>query len=267
MFGNVLNLRHLAGLLGHERRVFGLQALGLYGSVRPHETFEEMAVDYLAEVRRVQPAGPYLLGGFSGGGLTAYEMARQLLAAGEEVALLALLDTRLPTPPTLRPNERARIHWDRIRDRGPSYLAGWALDRLRWELGRLQRHRRLPADDETTPAEFHSEQVAAAFLRALQCYEVGSYPGVVTLLRPPLQVAHVLGPGRATNARREFVFHDNGWGAHAAHVDVYEVPGDHDSMVLEPNVRVLANRLRQRLRAVENGAARTPREAAHVASD
>ena len=55
-----------------------------------------MASDYLAEVRRVQPEGPYLLGGFSGGGLTAYEMARQLLAAGEEVALLALLATRLP---------------------------------------------------------------------------------------------------------------------------------------------------------------------------
>ena len=266
MFGNVLNLRHLAGLLGHERRIYGLQALGLYGSVRPHETFEEMACDYLAEVRRVQPEGPYLLGGFSGGGLTAYEMARQLLAAGEEVALLALLDTRLPTSPTLRANERARIHWDRIRDRGPSYLADWAFDRLRWEFGRLQR-RRPPDDGDATPAEFHSERVADAFKRALLRYEVGSYPGVVTLLRPQLEVAHVLGPGRSTNAQRQFVFHDNGWGAHAARVDVHEVPGDHDSMVLEPNVRVLANRLRQCLQAVEAEARRAPREAAHVERD
>src|SRR5205814_9685647 len=88
MFGNVLNLRHLAHLLGNERRFFGLQALGLYGTHKPHETFEEMAADYLAEVRRVQPTGPYLLGGFSGGGITAYEMARELVQAGQEVALL-----------------------------------------------------------------------------------------------------------------------------------------------------------------------------------
>jgi thioesterase domain-containing protein len=49
----------------------------------------------------VQPKGPYLLGGFSGGGLTAWEMARQLEAAGEEVALLVLLDTPLPMRPAL----------------------------------------------------------------------------------------------------------------------------------------------------------------------
>ncbi len=56
----------------------------------------EAAADYIAELRQVQPHGPYLLGGFSGGGLTAWEMAQQLEAAGEEVALLVLLDTPLP---------------------------------------------------------------------------------------------------------------------------------------------------------------------------
>ena len=52
-----------------------------------------MARDYLAELRTVQPHGPYLLGGFSGGGITAYEMARQLLAEGESVPLIVMLDT------------------------------------------------------------------------------------------------------------------------------------------------------------------------------
>ena len=78
MFGNVLNLRHLAQLVGSDRPFYGVQARGLYGDHQPHETFEEMAADYIAELRTVQPQGPYLLGGFSGGGITAYEMARQL---------------------------------------------------------------------------------------------------------------------------------------------------------------------------------------------
>jgi len=76
------------------------------------------------------------------------------------------------------------------------------------------------------------------------------------LFRPKLDVAHVLGPGRMTNARREFLFHDNGWGEYAARVDVHEVPGDHDSMVLEPNVRVLANKLQKCIRSVEPGPSR-----------
>src|SRR5690554_5798698 len=93
MFGNVLNLRHLAQLLGQDRPVWGLQARGLFGDAPPHRRLDEAARDYIAELRQVQPHGPYLLGGFSGGGITAWEMARQLQAEGEEVALLAMLDT------------------------------------------------------------------------------------------------------------------------------------------------------------------------------
>jgi len=58
-----------------------------------------MARDYLADVRRVQPQGPYLLGGFSGGGLVAFEMARQLELAGEHTAALVLLDTPIRETP------------------------------------------------------------------------------------------------------------------------------------------------------------------------
>ncbi|HVS18632.1 MAG TPA: SDR family NAD(P)-dependent oxidoreductase, partial [Planctomycetota bacterium] len=139
MFGNVLNLRHLAHLLGNERRFYGIQALGLYGAQRPHETFEEMARDYLVELRRVQPSGPYLLGGFSGGGITAYEMAQQLLEAGEEVALLAMLDTSVPHPPVLSVDERARILWQRVSRRGWPAIADWARDKWRYERQRIAK--------------------------------------------------------------------------------------------------------------------------------
>ncbi len=266
MFGNVLNLRHLAHLLGNERRFYGLQALGLYGAHRPHETFEEMARDYLVELRRVQPSGPYLLGGFSGGGITAYEMARQLLAAGEEVALLAMLDTALPRPPILKANDRARILWQRVRRRGPTAVTEWARDKLRWEIARIRklRHAETP---HPQPCEFRSEEIGSAFRRALEHYSVQPYPGVVSLFRPRLDVAHVLGAGRMTNARREFVFHDNGWGKYVDRLDEYEVPGSHDSMVLEPNVRVLASKLQKCIRAVEPGSHRIILTgAAHVTS-
>ena len=106
MFGNILNLRHLAVHIGADRPVYGLQARGIYGGQAPHETFEEMARDYLAEVRAVQPHGPYLLGGFSGGGLVAYEMAQQLRADGEETALLVMLDTPYPDVATLSVQDR-----------------------------------------------------------------------------------------------------------------------------------------------------------------
>jgi len=247
MFGNVLNLRHLAQLLGDERRFYGLQARGLHGLEAPHETFEEMARAYLLELRAVQPSGPYLLGGFSGGGITAFEMARQLLAVGEEVALLVLLDTTPPRAPEPDFGERARILWQLVRRRGPVAVGSWARDRLRWELSRLEWRR--SERDEPRPDGFRSQAIGAAFRRALARYVVRPYPGTVTLFRPPLEIAHVLGEGRVTNARRELVFHDNGWGAHVARLVVHEVPGDHDSMVLEPNVRVLAARLQEALRS------------------
>jgi thioesterase domain-containing protein len=59
-----------------------------------------------------------------------------------------------------------------------------------------------------------------------------------------------------TNAQREFLFHDNGWGAFVDRVDVHEVPGDHDSMVLEPNVRVLAAKLRKCIQEIESASPR-----------
>jgi phthiocerol/phenolphthiocerol synthesis type-I polyketide synthase E len=91
--GNVLVYRELSRLLGPEQPFFGLQSRGLDGSEPPLETIEDLADLYRTEIRKVQPRGPYFLGGYCMGGAVAYEMACQLRAAGEEVALLALFDT------------------------------------------------------------------------------------------------------------------------------------------------------------------------------
>lgn len=251
MFGNVLNLRHLAGLVGRDRPVFGLQARGLYGEHEPHATFQEAARDYLEEVRSVQPKGPYLLGGFSGGGLTAYEMAQQLLAAGEEVALLVLLDTPLPMRPVLSRGDKLKIHRHNLARRGPAYLTERLQSRVRWELSRIRR-RFDDFSDEATPTTFHSKAIEAAFRGALPRYPVQPYPGRVVLYRPKLDREYDMGDGRFVSKEREFVLPDNGWTPYIGDLEVVEVPGDHDGMVLEPAVRALASRLR---RAIEESEA------------
>ncbi len=252
MFGNVLNLRHLAHQIGADRPFYGIQARGLFGDDPPHEDFVEMAQEYLEELRSVQPHGPYLLGGFSGGGIAAYEMAQQLRAEGEETSLLVMLDTPLPHQPPLRVSDRVKIQMDHLREEGTSYVMSWARNRIAWEKERRRRAAGPVAGPDTT---LHSEVIEAAFYRALGRYQVRPYDGTVTLYRPRLTPAHVFGPDRQIDINRRFVYFDNGWGPYCTRVDVTEVPGDHDSMVLEPAVRVLAGHIRKAIDAAEGAVA------------
>ncbi len=92
----VLVFTGLAQNFGHEIPVYGLQPLGLDGQTMPHCRIEAMATHYIQEIRSMQPEGPYYLGGRCFGGIVAFEMAQQLIAQGEQVAYLGILDTLLP---------------------------------------------------------------------------------------------------------------------------------------------------------------------------
>ena len=89
------SLRALTELID-DRPCYGIQARGLEERARPDRTVEACATRYLTEIRAIQPSGPYLIGGFSFGGLVAFEIACRLQAAGEKVSLLAILDTIAP---------------------------------------------------------------------------------------------------------------------------------------------------------------------------
>lgn len=91
--GNVLEYYDLARHLGPDQPFYGFQSLGLDGRHAPQTRVEDMATHYIKEMREIQPAGPYFIGGRSMGGTIAFEMASQLEQLGEEVGLLALLDT------------------------------------------------------------------------------------------------------------------------------------------------------------------------------
>ncbi len=91
--GNILLYRDIANHLAPEFTVYGIQARGLNGSHYTPGSIEEMAIDYIEAIKKVQPNGPYNLGGYCLGGTIAYEVAQQLSVRGDEVKNLFLIET------------------------------------------------------------------------------------------------------------------------------------------------------------------------------
>jgi amino acid adenylation domain-containing protein len=94
--GAVVRFHSLSKYLGADQPFYGLQASGLEAGQPCHTRAEDMASGYLQQIRKVQPEGPYLLGGYSFGGAIAYEMARQLAVQGQEHTTVVLFDTNFP---------------------------------------------------------------------------------------------------------------------------------------------------------------------------
>jgi len=105
IFGDVWGYRNLTDALKYDQAIYGMQMRGLDGKLPPHQTIEECAADYISLIQSVQPHGPYVLAGYSSGGLVAYEMACQLVSLGEEVDFLGLIDTAIP------PKLEVRLDW------------------------------------------------------------------------------------------------------------------------------------------------------------
>ena len=111
---NVLLFNALAMNMDDEQPVYGLQARGLNGVDEPLDVMEDIAANYISEILAQNPDGPYALAGYSLGGTIAYEMARQLMAMGKEVKMLAVFDTYAKQtdifdPPLKRTFNRVRL--------------------------------------------------------------------------------------------------------------------------------------------------------------
>ena len=250
--GEVLCYVHLARHLAAERPLFGIQVPDRDGGA-PWTALEEMAAYYVRCLREVQPAGPYRLGGWSLGGVVAFEMARQLEGAGESVELLALIDAAAPAPGGRREGIQggalvALFVWDLARLFGidlptlstpvdvGQLTAEEALACLRVE---AERSGVLPLGLE------HSELVRRfatfeANYRLAESYSGGVCAAPLTLLKAGNAV-----PGAAVRPAP-----DLGWGRLArGPIEVLEVPGDHYTLLHEPGVQVLAALLRERFAA------------------
>jgi len=256
--------RDLARHLGEDRPFYALHPHGLHGELPP-PTIEAMAMERLAEVRRVQPKGPYLLGGFCNGALVAFEMARQLAAAGETIDTVVMIGAD-------GSNFRYR-HVDSIARR-LSQLSGdddaaraarflelrrKAMDVEAWGRSQMMRIRAATSDPLHVPRRLmeiargqRAETVAAtpdapppmppvagaanpavvqAYTDAIDAYLPGKFQGRVILVwanddTPP--------EGGITY----------GWKTVCEDVQIVTAPGDHHSSIaLEENLRELAARL------------------------
>jgi acyl transferase domain-containing protein/thioesterase domain-containing protein/acyl carrier protein len=244
--GNVLNFRDMARLLDRQQPFYGLQARGVDGVLRPHTTIEEMATAYLDDVRVVQPRGPYLLGGYSGGGLVAFEMAQRLTAAGETVALLALIDTYYPEM-----RQRGRdlaSRWERLQRDGTraTLLRTYATQKRRALHASLAARLELCLRrDEQVPFELRNYHLTVRFEAAAARYRARAWPGRATLFRAE-QLFDMF----------ETAAPDYGWSdVVRGGVDVVTVPGDHDTLLLGANAEVMLGRLRDAIDVAQRACA------------
>ena len=232
--GNVLNFRDMSRAMGHDQPFYGLQAHGIDGVLRPLESIEEMASAYLREVRAVQPNGTYVFGGYSGGGLIAYEMARQATAAGATVALVLLLDTVPVTTGQIPVTMAMRLK--RLREVPVKYLSEiYTRRRARYLRNKdMARLREILARDEVVPSDLREMHVEHCMGTAAASYTRPPWTGRVVLVRAtePHFIFDSLGESYGWDK-----IVDGG-------VEVLRVPGDHDTLMLEPNASVLVGVLR-----------------------
>ncbi|MGC2161777.1 MAG: amino acid adenylation domain-containing protein [Silvibacterium sp.] len=252
--GHVFPYVHLAQFLGPDQPCYGLQAKGVEDGQDPHARIEDMATHYIQALQTVQPTGPYLLGGWSMGGVVAFEMAQQLHSQGQRVALLALLDARVPTPEETFPDEDADAILLVERYFGISFgpmesLAKLSKDeQLAFILEQAKSAGLVPVELDVSQARRFVELLRSD-LRATQNYELHLYPGRVTLFKAS-ETSAAMPPDPTL-----------GWSAWASEgVEVHAVPGNHANLVYEPHVKALAEKLTaclkqsQRVETLENGA-------------
>ena len=238
--GEVLSYRALAQRLGSDQPFYGLRCDRLEDQRPRHARLQDMARQYIEEIRTIQPAGPYRIGGHSGGALIAFEMARQLREAGEEVSSLLLMD-----PPCLRGPEGE-----------PDETAGRAVGRLgkllQWVAFYVTKLRLLDGEERAAYVREKALKLMREGLRAAAPFhedaeDAAGAPSVRDHTEPYVLLAY---PGRATiflarwqpfrgDRLREWRRVVSGG------LDVRVVPGFHSHVVQEPFVRVLAHELEE----------------------
>lgn len=254
--GHVLFYTPLAKALGAEQPLFGLQARGLDGEARPHLSIAEMAQDYVEAIKSVQPRGPYQLVGLSMGGSIAWEMACQLRDAGEEIAIVGLLDAKA----LHKPEEYTSGRYHRLLGNSP--IPDWLSEQVvilsvlfpatkkHWrKLKSIKRERQVTAllnfgrqagnvpDISETQLD-HILMVAEANKIALREH--------TPRLNDSRSVLFAAKKGLRTSTNESDG--DLGWKQFArARLEIHVVPGDHYTMVAPPHVRVLATKLKDYL--------------------
>ena len=238
--GEIWFFADMARQLGQEQPFYALRTQDLDWKTPPFNRVEDMATHYLREIQTIQPEGPYLLGGFGVGGIIAFEMAHQLISQSEKVNMLVLLDTVLPKPFQLGKSSPSSLI-SRI-----YYLRRIAFCVKYRELLKTVRafldyrfRRTSQKNDFYTEMWMRAHQVADKYVPRV-------YSGRIVLFMSETTRVFPRHPSARIDPWREFSA-----GPFYAHV----VRGEHLSIVMEPNVQALAQKLREYLDKASTGEA------------
>ena len=247
MPGDVLGYGSVVFHLGTGQPCYGLQSLAFHRPDQAHARVEQMAAYYVRLIRAQQPAGPYFLGGWCYGGIIAVEMALQLLAAGEQVAFLGLIETPATPPGWTHLRYYARRLALLLRMR-PKDLGVYLREKIKYYRGLKKanqlRFQRVEPSPRRSAAEVEAsnrylerlELVYQANSDALRYYRSRFYPGKITLFNAVEQDPALI--------------HDPqyGWVGLAREIETHVIAGNHDTILMEPQARTLADRISEGLR-------------------
>ncbi len=249
--GHVFYYQELSQYLGNNQPFYGLQAQGFSEGEKVLTKVEDMAEFYIKTIQEFQPKGPYQIGGWSFGGVVAFEMAQQLLQQGEEVSLLALLDPWVPI--LLDPNKKI----DNLYMRGvlSRYFGGMfgrtdlvtqdellglsSEEQIEFIIDKAERLELFPKE-ATREQNRRFVDVIIGTLKATYSYKRRPYPGKVTVFRAQEKHPHGIDP--------QLVWVEMYVILDVADMEVVMVPGNHFTFIKEPNNKVLAERLSEYLK-------------------
>jgi amino acid adenylation domain-containing protein len=224
--GSVLRFRDLARHMAPDQPFFGIQAQGLDGTQPCLQRVEDMADVYLEHLRAAQPEGPYFLGGYSFGGYVALEIARRLVAQGDEVRALVLLDTYAGESKSLV-------------GRFLTLSTGGKIAYLRKRAERYRKGIKGRIDFMFLPPAV--KNVRRTLATAENNYRLRTYSDRILLFRA------------SEKGLRGLEDASGGWHKYAAGgLDLHEIDGDHGNILNEPNVRLLAAELRHCLERAQS---------------
>jgi myxalamid-type polyketide synthase MxaB len=248
--GDVRCYSDLVQHLGEDQPIYAFRPRGVDQDLPPHLSMDDMIADYVVALRDLQPTGPYYLGGWSTGGIFAFALAEALERAGEEIGLLALFDTPLPSIcDDLDVADDARFLCNLMNyanrfsgaDVALNYEALSKLDadeQFKFALKEAQQRGIIPAE---TPESFIRRlvEVGKANVLSIQSYAPRplSTPALMFVPRIKGGLADVSGKQVSTQA-------DNGWSSELKQaVELKEAPGDHFTMMLNDSAAYLASEL------------------------
>lgn len=254
---NVMLYNTLINSLSIDQPVFGLQAKGLNGIDKPLETIEEIAAHYISEIKTEYPVGPYAFAGFSLGGIIAFEVAKQLQAAGDEVAFVGMLDTIAYTSDKHLSKFQQKLRRSKFivnqilfnigafinePQHNKSKLFLWKLSSLKRKVKSLiyrmrASHAYATGDKDKLPTYLHN------------VHEINNKAGENYVLKPSNVAIELFKAAHQTFYIEDK--HTYGWEKYALNgITVHLVPGEHSTLFWPPNDVQFAHTLQKRLEEV-----------------